>query len=267
MIQWNIANLSVNGKTRWPAVCAWLRSTRPDIVTLQKIGRNEHFPAPDLCDIGYVIETLPWRSQSDRGVAVLTLCDLRKQEVCAPQLSRVEPDASRFLSVRVDDLWVSSVYAPFGPPPGDSRDSEPPYKRAIARRVAWLNALRDHVRKEGYGCGDALLCGDFNVKVAADGPIEMSDRFYSSREQDVLEEILDLGFVDAYRTLYPDRRKHPGRTFGYGHHRRPGGTSRLHLILASKRLEKGLQDAWVEPNAIPGKPSVPLLVALNRVRE
>ena len=258
-----VTNLSVNGKKHWPTVCAWLRASRPHIVTLQKIGPEEHFPTHELRDIGYEIEALPWRSRSDPGVAILTQHESQKQVVCVRRLPGAESDESRFLTIRVGDLWVSSVYAPYGPPPCDGEVPRPPYKRAIERRVAWLHRLRDHVDEEGYGSRDALLCGDFNVKVRDDGPLETWERFYSSKEQDALQKILDLGFVDAYRHLHFDRHKNPGRT--YGHHRRPGGISRLHLILASQRMEERLQDACVDPDAMPGKPSIPLVVTWNRV--
>ena len=263
MTRWKIANLSVNGKKHWPMVCAWLRATSPDIVALQKVGPEEFFPTWDLRDIGYEIEDLPWRSKSDPGVATLTHDELQKQEVCVRQLPGAEPGESRLLTVRVDDLTVSSVYAPYGPSSCDGKDPRLPHKRAIGRRVAWLNRLRDHVDEEGYGSRDALLCGDFNGKVRADGPLQKWNRYYSSKEQDALEKLLDLGFVDTYRHQHGDRHKNLGRTYGY--HRNPCGTSRLHLNLASERMTKRLQDACVDPDAMPGKPSVPLLVMFDRV--
>lgn len=263
MTRWKVANLSVNGKKHWPAICAWLRATRPDIVTFQKIGHDEHFPERELRGLCYELAILPWRSSSDAGISVLTREGLGQQEVCVRELPRAESDESRFLTIRVGDLWVSSVYAPYGPPPCDEASSKPAHERAIDRRVAWLNRLRDHVVEKGYGCRNALLCGDFNVKVRADGPLEKWDRYYSPREQDALEEIIDLGFVDTYRYLHRDHHQNPGRTYGY--HRNPSGTSRLHLILTSERMKKRLEDACVDPDAMPGKPSAPLLVMFDRV--
>lgn len=262
MIRWKIANLSVNGRKHWPAVCAWLRATGPDIVTFQKIGRAEHVPDQNLRALGYDLSALPWRSGSDAGVAVLTREGLGQHEACVRQLPGAASDESRFLTVRVGDLWVSSVYAPYGSPPCDEPISMPLHKRAIDTRVAWLNRLRDHVEKEGYRTRDALLCGDFNVKPKSDGALAKREKFYSPKEQLALEALLDLGFVDVYRHVHRDPHENRGCT--YGHHRRHEGTSRLHLILADKRMEEGIRDAWVEPDAIPGKPSVPLVVILDR---
>ena len=133
MTQCKIANLSVNGKKHWPAIGAWLRATRPDLVTFQKIGRAEHFPEQDLRGLGYEFSALPWRSRSDAGVAVLTREGLGRLEVCVRHLPGAESDESRFLTVRVvDDLWVCSIYAPYGLPPHDEHRSKPPHERAIA---------------------------------------------------------------------------------------------------------------------------------------
>ena len=66
------------------------------------------------------------------------------------------------MTVNIGGLWVSSVYAPYS-------EGLPP-KAAIKRRVAWLDRLRDHVLDVGYHDRDSVLCGDFNVKVRADGP-------------------------------------------------------------------------------------------------
>ena len=73
----------------------------PAIVTLQKIGPEEHFPSRRLRDIGYEIEALPWRCKSDPGVPILTHRDLGKQEVCVRQLPGAGSDESPFLTVRV----------------------------------------------------------------------------------------------------------------------------------------------------------------------
>ena len=106
MIRWKVANLSVNGKKHWPAVCGWLRATCPDVVTFQKIGRAEHVPEQDLRGLGYELSALPWRSGSDAGTAVLTREGLGQQEQCVRQHPGAASGESRFLTVRVGDLRV-----------------------------------------------------------------------------------------------------------------------------------------------------------------
>ena len=145
------------------------------------------------------------------------------------------PNEARFLTVSIGNLWISSVYAPYGP----ECLGKP---RAIERRVAWLNRLRDHV------CGKDhdrwMLCGDFNVK--ADGP--PWGNFYSQKEKDALDE---LGFCDLYRKAHPCVTENPGLTRGYSEEDCTKGSSRLHLMLASKSLVPRRLSARVEVESKP----------------
>lgn len=253
-----IANLSINGmKSHWPKVREWLHNNRPDIVTMQKVGPSENFPTRALREIGYESRCLGKKSGSDhgdRGVAILCRCTLPKPQTSVCRLSGSDQSESRFLTVNIGRLWVSSIYAPY-------KEGLPP-KQAIARRVEWLKRLRTHVEDNGYDRRDSVLCGDFNVKVKSDGP--PTGDCYSEQDQDALEELLSDTYCDLYRVVYPNSIEYPGFTFGFNW--KPEGTSRLHLILASKSLAKHLRDAWVDVNARPRNESAPLVVELEDIR-
>ena len=156
-----IANVAADGSASYgPRLCDWLRERCPDIVTLQKTGSK--LPAEDLRKMGYGNAVLA-SARPYLGVAVLTRRDQwLKQDVQARDLPGAEGE-SRFLTVDIGGLRVSSVYAPFNPKSLGKR-------AAIERRIARLNRLRDHVDDQGYVRRDSLLCGDFNVKFRADGP-------------------------------------------------------------------------------------------------
>ena len=158
----------------------------------------------------------------------------------------------------IGGLRVSSVYAPYGP----QRRGK---KWAIERRVAWLKRLRDHVRKEGYHRQDSLLCGDFNVKPKADGLPLPERKLYSAEEQDVLEELLSLGFADLYRRAYPSAAEKPGWTRGYGEGHPPAGDARLHLMLASESVARRLRSVCVDVKSKPWprKDAPPLVASLD----
>ena len=250
-----IANLSVNGmKTHGFKIRGWLEKKHPDIVTLQKIGSEKDFPT--FREIGYESKCLYRRSHSDLGVAILICCNLPKPEVRFCKLSCTQQPELRFLTVSIGDLWVSSVYAPYDEL-GLNRK-----KLAIQRRVAWLNRLRDHLYNEGYDRRDSVLCGDFNVKFAADG--SRGSGFYNQAVEDVLQEFLRSEFVDLYRRVRPCPKEDPGYTYGF--HRNRNGTSRLHLALASKSSAHRLSDAWVDVESRPRKEAAPLIVDLHTVR-
>ena len=68
-----IANVALDGsKTYGPWLLAWLACKRPDIVTLQKIGSKEHFPASLLSAINYNSRFLLKTDAADLGVGILS---------------------------------------------------------------------------------------------------------------------------------------------------------------------------------------------------
>ena len=244
-----IANVVVgdfNVRPDWPVFCDWVKRCRPDIIALQKIWNEQDFPTKELQDIGYASEFLGKRSRSDLGVAILSQ---RKLKGRFRELSDAQEKESRFLTVDIGDLRISSVYAPYGP-----------RRRAIECRVAWLHRLRNHISKEDYSQRDSLLCGDFNVKL--DGPPWGAG--FSKHEKEALQGLLDLGFCDLFRTEHRDVEKEPGYTRGYDEEC-SNGTSRLHLILASKNMARRLLSARVdiESKPWPRKDAPPVVVDLD----
>ena len=249
-----IANVVVGSmKTNGSRLYGWLQKSRPDIVTLQKIGSENDFPVNPLHEMGYESEFLGRRSPSDLGVAILSL---QRPEMRACEVPGAEERESRFLTVDIGALCVSSVYAPLNP------KSEHP-KQAIKRRVAWLNRLLELVDKDGCAFRDSLLCGDFNVKFKTDGR-RKDESLYSQDEEDVLQELLDLGFYDLYREAHRNPKQEPGYTRGYSE-KCPNGTSRLHLMLASKSLKERLRsaDVDIESKLWPRKDAPALVVILD----
>lgn len=229
-----------------PRLVDWLRASgdRPDIVTLQKVGPSEHFPAKKLSCLGYESTILPSPSHY-LGVAILSHRNSPLPEVLFYDLPDAQQPESRFLTVNIGGLWVSSVYAPFGP--------------TIRHRVEWLRRLRKHVYHHGYAHRPSFLCGDFNVKFKDDG---LRSGNYSQAEEDALTELLDLGFCDVYRRKHPNRDGKPGRTRGYAESDETdtGGTSRLHLILASKMPTRRLRDARLDLRVKRPRPDAPPLI-------
>ena len=251
-----IANVALDGGRAYgPRLLLYLRANRPDrpdIVTLQKVGPRDCFPTEELGKLGYESWPLWKQDSSDLGVAVLSLRrrSLPEPKVLCCELPGGKKQEARFLTVKIGGLWVSSVYAPFGP-------MKPDEQEAIHRRVAWLNRLRQHVCDKRFGHRAALLCGDFNVKL--DEKLGKTGDF-TCYEQRELRALLtpDMGFVDLYRQQHPDLKK-LGGTRGYKE-KTPEGTSRLHLILASGSLARRVRDARLDRPDIWPRPDAPPLI-------
>ena len=234
-----IANVNAgNPKLDWSRLCDWLKrhrpDQRPDIVTLQKIGPSEPRHEEELrkvCYEGWYLD----HKKNYLGVAILAHRDFLSRHGLSPpkvldcELPGDDRNESRFLTVSIGDLLVSSIYAP--------------YCKLNGPTIDWLNCLRTHVCKEGFAQRKSLLCGDFNVQ-------KIDDKSKRKLKQ-ALGEIKELGFCDLYRKAHPCVTENPGWTRGYSEEDCTRGSNRLHLILASKTLTPRLQSACVEVESKP----------------
>ena len=235
-----IANVALRGMNNYgPKLCGWLKERSPDIVTIQKIGLDKDFckHKEELWKIGYNSKFRGDRAGNyPLGVAVLTCRKLPEPEEIPGELP-CNGGRSRFLAVRIGNLSVCAIYVP----PDSNKDGP---------TVDWLNCLREHICKEGYAQRKSLLCGDFNVpEVGAS----------NGKPRWALDGLLRRKFDDLFRKAHPCVTDNPGWTWGYREGDCTKGTSRLHLILASKCLAQDCrsvrlddnQDLWPRPDAPP----------------
>lgn len=238
-------------------LCHWLDRRRPDVVALQKIRvKEERFPAEALARVGY--RSNPLRRQSLYGVALLSREDLGVPEILDRGLPGGDsPDDDGFLTARIGDLVVSSVYAPYGNPAVLGKDD------ALAYKVAWLDRLIAHLKERRVEPDPSLLCGDFNV--LPDVPAKRGVLNCTLEEKKRLQAILDSGFLDLYRIGSSD----PG--LNYGFNRRLPPTTRLQLVLGSKSVADSVASARVDlayrapVDGLPGRTwpaSAPVIVDL-----
>lgn len=194
-----IATYNVNGVNgRLPVLLRWLDESQPDVVCLQELkAPDEKFPLAAINDAGY---HALWHGQKSwNGVAILS-----KGE--APQeVSRVlpgDPDDShsRYIEAIVQGLHICCIYLPNGNPyPGPKFE----YK------LGWFERLITRAA-ELYNSGKpVVITGDYNVM-----PTEIdvykperwvNDALFRQEVRDNFKRLLDQGWTDAIRKLYPDQ--------------------------------------------------------------
>ena len=106
---------------------------------------------------------------------------------------------SRYIEAAVKGVLIATLYAPNGnPQPG------PKFKY----KLAWMKRLLAHAAKLYVLDAPVVLAGDFNV-VPTDADI-YSTRSYCKNAlvqpepRALFQRLLDQGWVDAIRTMYPD---------------------------------------------------------------
>jgi exodeoxyribonuclease-3 len=234
-----IASYNINGiNSRLHVLTRWLEKFGPDIVGLQELKcTDEAFPEEAIGALGY---QAIWHGQrSWNGVALLS-------RVGAPvETRRALPDdpnleQSRYIEAAVSGLLIGNLYLPNGNPwPGPKFD----YK------LAWMDRLFAHAQALLDSKLPALLIGDFNV-IPTDIDVYKPERWakdalYSQQAREKFRDLVDQGWTDALRKLYPDERIYTFWHYWRNSFQRDAGIRIDHALL-SPSLKKALKGGGVD---------------------
>jgi exodeoxyribonuclease III len=240
-----IATFNINNiNKRLPNLLAWLRATKPDVVSLQELKADDReFPKGAIDKAGY---GAVWRGQKSwNGVAILA----RGSE---PIVTRTElpgnaddPQA-RYIEAAVNGVLMTSLYAPNGnPQPGPK----------FAYKLAWMDRLLAHAAELLAAGVPVVLAGDYNV-VPTDRDIYPTtsyakDALLQPESRARYAQLLDQGWRDAIRALHPDEPMYTYWSYLRNRWPRDAGLRIDHLLL-SKEAAKRLIAASVD-RAVRGK--------------
>ncbi|EJT85204.1 exodeoxyribonuclease III [Pseudomonas asiatica] len=243
-----IATFNINGiRSRLPALLAWLEREKPDIACLQELkAADQQFPRQALETAGY--GCLYQGQPSWNGVAILARGS-EPLEVRRGLPGMEDDNQSRYLEAAVQGVLVACLYLPNGnPQPGPKFD----YK------LRWFESLITHVKVLHDSGHPAVLAGDFNV-VPTDMDIYntrswMKDALLQPESRACYQKLLQQGWLDAIRHLYPDERIYTFWDYFRNHWARNAGLRIDHLLLnpeLAPYLKRAGVDAWVrnEPKA------------------
>ena len=193
-----IATYNVNGVNgRLPVLLKWLAESKPDIACLQELkAPQEKFPEQAILDAGY---TAIWHGQKSwNGVAILSRIG-ELQEVRRTLPGDEEDEHSRYIEAVINGITIGCLYLPNGnPSPGPKFD----YK------LRWFERLTLHAAELLATDKPVILTGDYNVM-----PTELDvykperwvdDALFRPETRQAFKTLVDQGWTDAIRTLYPD---------------------------------------------------------------
>lgn len=243
-----IATFNINGiRARLPNLLDWLERERPDIACLQELKAvDRDFPASQLEAAGY--GSLYRGQASWNGVAILAR-DSQPLEIRRSLPGTEDDPQSRYLEAAVHGIVVGCLYLPNGnPQPGPKFD----YK------LAWFERLIAHAAQLQSSEHPVLLAGDYNV-VPTDFDIYntrswLKDALLQPQSRACYQRLLDQGWTDALRHLYPEERVYTFWDYFRQHWQSNSGLRIDHLLLnpaLAPYLKNAGVDAWVrnEPHA------------------
>lgn len=224
-----IASWNVNSvKSRLPNLLSWLEETRPDVVLLQELKcLTETFPGEVIEDLGYNLAIHGQKTYN--GVAILSKYPI--DDITTDLHNDPEPTQSRYIeaviSVNKTAIRCASVYVPNGQEVGSVK---------FQYKLAFLEALREHMQKLLHHDEITIIGGDYNV---APDDIDVYDPkalensvCFSIQERQKLKQLINLGYRDSYRSLHKNDQEFSWWDYRAGAYHRNHGMRIDHLLLS-----------------------------------
>lgn len=149
----------------------------------------------------------------------------------------------RVITLEYEDFYLVCVYTP------NSQDG----LRRLDYRMSWENDFRDYLCELDKS-KPVIVCGDMNVaheEIDLKNPA--TNHFnpgFSDEEREKFTELLDAGFIDTFRSLYPDRTDaYSWWSYRAAARQRNVGW-RIDYFVVSERLRGNIKDAYILPEVM-----------------
>ena len=149
----------------------------------------------------------------------------------------------RVITLEYEDFYLVCVYTP------NSQDG----LRRLDYRMSWEDDFR-HYLCELDKSKPVIVCGDMNVaheEIDLKNPA--TNHFnpgFSDEEREKFTELLDAGFIDTFRSLYPDRTDaYSWWSYRAAARQRNVGW-RIDYFVVSERLRGNIKDAYILPEVM-----------------
>ena len=232
-ISWNVNGLRAVVKKGFEDIF-W--SLDADFVCLQETKLQEGQISLDLP--GY--ESY-WCYAEKKGYSGTAIFTRRTPLSVSYNLGIPEHDSEgRVITLEYEDFYLVCVYTP------NSQDG----LRRLDYRMSWEDDFRDYLCELDKS-KPVIVCGDMNVaheEIDLKNPA--TNHFnpgFSDEEREKFTELLDAGFIDTCRSLYPDRTDaYSWWSYRAAARQRNVGW-RIDYFVVSERLRGNIKDAYILP--------------------
>lgn len=165
-------------------------------------------------------------------------------------------DEGRVMAAEFDTFWVLTAYTP---------NSKGDLSRLELRHKHWDPAFLAYA-KQLEESKPVVFCGDLNVAHAeidlANPKANVGKHGFTNEEREGFQNFLDAGFVDTFRTIYPDKTEAYSWWTHWANARARNVGWRIDYWLASKTLEGAIKGAAIHPDVM-GSDHCPVSIELE----
>ncbi len=169
--------------------------------------------------------------------------------------TEVHDHEGRVITLEMQDFYLVTVYTP------NSQDE----LRRLSYRMEWEDAFRQYLlaldqRKP------VIVCGDMNVaheEIDLKNPkTNHRNAGFTDEERQKFTELLQSGFIDTFRTLYPEQVTYSWWSYRFQARQKNAGW-RIDYFLTSARLRDRIADAKIHTD-IMGSDHCPVELVLSK---
>lgn len=231
LISWNVNGLrACVGK----GFGEFLKDSDADVICVQETKMH-----PEQADFSFDGYCGYWNSAEKKGysgTAVFTR--IKPVNIFLDIGSEKHVGEGRAVTLEFDDFYLVNVYVP---------NSQMELVR-LDYRMEWEDAFREYVTYLDAK-KPVVICGDLNVahhEIDIKNPKQnVSNPGFTPQEREKMTELLDAGFVDSYRALYPEK-KGAYTWWSYRFHAREHDAGwRIDYFLISKRLAANVKESMI----------------------
>ena len=144
----------------------------------------------------------------------------------------------RLITLEFEDFYMVTVYTP---------NSQSELKR-LNYRMKWEDDFKKYL-KELDKKKPVIVCGDLNVahkEIDLKNPkTNRHNAGFTDEERNKMTELLDSGFTDTFRYLYPEKENAYSWWSYMGHAREKNVGWRIDYFIVSKSIEKQIKEAKI----------------------
>ena len=225
---WNVNSV----RARIENIKDYLNKFSPNILLMQEIKTEEkNFPFNEFEDLGY--HSYVFGQKSYNGVAIISK---KKLENVSTDIIKDKLKQARTISAEFEfkkrKILVINIYTPNGNPVDTEKYD---YK------LYWLDSFIKTIKKNLKENGNIIIGGDFNIIPAAEdvhNPKSYeNDALFRLEIRKRFREIINLGFFDTYRYIYPDKEGYTFWDYMSGAWQKNNGMRIDHFLVSSSLID------------------------------
>lgn len=196
---------------------------------------------PDQINLEFQGYTSYWNSAEKKGYSGTAIFTKQKPINVTYGIGIEEHDKEgRVITLEFEKFYMVDIYTP-----NSKRELE-----RLEYRQIWEDEIRKYLLKLNE-TKPVIMCGDLNVahkEIDLKNPkTNRHNAGFTDEERNKMTELLDSGFTDTFRYLYPDKENAYSWWSYMGHAREKNVGWRIDYFIVSKSIEKQIKEAKIYP--------------------